>query len=120
MNFHQFSWEIQSEAVFCSSFKGGHARVPVCLRSDQGPVSEPCLLGTNVVLPIRLMVPLQSKKIMESSRPSVETKEVGQGEVAIVWLIKFERVLEVVVELWWKKLKYRGVVVLLWWSQKEC
>ena len=42
-------------------------RVPVYLRSNQGPVSEPCMLGTNVVLPLGLMVP----------GPSVETKEVG-------------------------------------------
>ena len=64
-------------------------RVPVYLRSNQGPVTEPCLLGTNVVLPLGLMVP----------GPSVETKEVGQGEVGTVRLIKSERV-PVVVGLW--------------------
>ena len=52
------------------------------VRSNQGPVSEPSLLGTNVVLPLGLMVP----------GPSVETKEVGQGEVGTVRLIKSERV----------------------------
>ena len=31
---------------------GRRVRVPVYLRSNQGPVSEPCLLGTSVVLPL--------------------------------------------------------------------
>ena len=29
-------------------------------RSDKGPVSEPCLLGTNVVIPLGLVVPVRS------------------------------------------------------------
>ena len=47
--------------------------MPVYLRSDQGPAGEP--LGTNVVLPLGLMVP-----------------ELGVAEVDVVRLIRAERV----------------------------
>ena len=47
--------------------------MPVYLRSDQGPASEP--LGTSVVLPLGLMVP-----------------ELGVAEVGVVRLIRAERV----------------------------
>lgn len=53
--------------------------MPVYLRSDKGTAGESCLLGTNVVLPLGLMV----------LGPGVETREVS-GEVGCVKLIRAE------------------------------
>ena len=48
----------------------------VYLRSDQGTAGEPCLLSTNVVIPLGLMVP----------GPGVATKELGLTQVGTVQL----------------------------------
>ena len=53
-----------------------YVTVPVYLRSDQGPVSEPCLLVTNVVIPLGLMVP----------GPGVRVKSSGMGWGGVVRL----------------------------------
>ena len=54
----------------------------VYLRSDQGTAGEPCLLGTNVVIPLGLMVP----------GPGVATKELGLTQVGTVRLVRAERI----------------------------
>ena len=61
------------------SYQGQRVTVPVYLHSDQGPAGEPCLLGTNVVLPLGLMVP----------GLGVQARELGVG---VVRLIRAERV----------------------------
>ena len=38
-------------------WKGSRVTAPVYLRSNQGTIGEPCLLGTNVVMPLGLMIP---------------------------------------------------------------
>ena len=64
------------------SHQGQRVTVPVYLRSDQGPAGESCLLGTNVVLPLGLMVP----------GVGVQARELGVAEVGVVRLIRAERV----------------------------
>lgn len=64
------------------SYQGQKVTVPVYLRLDQGPAGEPCLLGTNVVLPLGLMVP----------GLGVQARELGVAEVSVVRLIRAERV----------------------------
>ncbi len=56
--------------------------MPVYLRLDQGLAGEPCLLGTNVVLPPGLMVP----------GPGVCAKrgEAGTGGIVTVRLIPID------------------------------
>ena len=64
------------------SYQGQRVTVPVYLRSDQGLAGEPCLLGTNVVLLLGLMVP----------GLGVQARELGVAEVGVVRLIRAERV----------------------------
>ena len=54
--------------------------IPVYLRSDQGPVSEPCLLGTNVVIPLWLIVP----------GPGVHVRSSVMSQGGVVRLVKAE------------------------------
>ena len=65
---------------FC--LQGRSVTVPVYLRSDQGPVSEPCLLGTNVVIPLGLMVP----------GPGVHVRSSVMCQGGVVRLVKAERI----------------------------
>ena len=64
-------------------WQGNQFTAPVYLKSDQGPKGEPCLLGTNVVIPLGLMVP----------GPGVRPQEVGAGDTAsTVRLVSAQRV----------------------------
>ena len=59
---------------------------PVYLKSEQGSgitmVSEPCLLGTNVVIPLELMIP----------GPGVTVREPGVGQTGMVRLVRADQV----------------------------
>ena len=69
-------------------YQDKHIITAVYLRSDQGTASEPCLLGTNVVIPLGLMVP----------GPGVATKELGLTQVGTVWMMRAERIPGVVMD----------------------
>ena len=82
--------------------QGRSVTVPVYLRNDLGRVSEPCLLSTNVVILLGLMVP----------GPGVHVGSSVMGQGGVVRLVKAERIpshcgvcVEAVVE------------VLFWWNQ---
>ena len=62
-------------------WQGNRLTAPVYLKSDQGPKGEPCLLGTNVVIPLGLMVP----------GPGVRPQEVGAGDAGTVRLVSAQR-----------------------------
>ena len=63
-------------------WQGNQLTAPVYLKSDQGPKGEPCLLGTNVVIPLGLMVP----------GPGVRPQKVGAGDTGTVRLVSAQRV----------------------------
>ena len=41
---------------------------PVYIRSDQAAKGEPCLLGTNIVMPLGLMVPSEGEEARGGSK----------------------------------------------------
>ena len=48
---------IGAEVDLTFSWQGKTVKAPVYIRSDVGRGGEPCLLGTNVVIPLGLMTP---------------------------------------------------------------
>ena len=65
-------------------WQGNKMSAPVYLKSEQGSgmVSEPCLLGTNVVILLELMIP----------GPGVTVREPGVGQTGMVRLVRADRV----------------------------
>ena len=66
---------------------------PVYIRSDQAAKGEPCLLGTNVVMPLGLMVPSEVMKARggQSASPPVTPLTVTTTNSARVCLVGVQR-----------------------------
>jgi len=64
------------------TWQGKTVTTPVYLRSDLGMTGEPCLLGTNVVIPLGMMVPA----------PGVQPRDVPPKAEGVVQLLQPHRV----------------------------